>query len=172
MFSPTHQQGGRTQCSNTTSGLTEHEVPMYSATPDYTPATSDVILVIGFVPRPTPTEESRAHEVRLLAACRAVVNGREAEQALSSSIADLRPDDPRHSAICDAIALVRPRWKAQLAKVCAAPACTRRGIVAKSELLSQLIDRNEADEILGGAVQQVAASLADDVLAAGGVPSS
>ena len=111
-------------------------------------------------------------DARLGAACAAALATQAAMQALSASVADMPPDDPRHAAAYAASDLLGRRWRSQIARACRLPGTGRSGFLAKSILLSRLVDRDEADAVLGGPAAEVAASLADDVLAASGVPSS
>ena len=111
-------------------------------------------------------------DARLGAASAAALATQAAMRALSTSVADVLPDDPRHAAAYAASDLLRRRWRNEIARVCRLPARGRAGFVAKSVLLSRLVDRDEEDAVLGGPAAEVAASLADDVLAASGLPGS
>lgn len=98
-------------------------------------------------------------------ACHTAVATEAAMTVLSASVAELAPSDPRHSAAYAALDLLKPRWREQLARACRLTAVEPGGLRVKASLLSSLIERDEQDAVVGGPVVQVAASLADDLLA-------
>ena len=98
-------------------------------------------------------------------ACHTAVATEAAMTVLSTSVAELAPSDPRHSAAYAALDLLKPRWREQLARACRLTATEPDGLRVKATLLSSLVERDETDAVVGGPVVQVAASLADDLLA-------
>ena len=113
-----------------------------------------------------------ARNARLGSACAAALATHAAMHALSASVADISPNDPRHAAAYAASEVLQQRWRKQIARACRLPASGRSGLLAKAVLLSRLVDRDEADAVLGGPAAEVAASLADDILAASGLPGA
>ena len=114
----------------------------------------------------------RAGDARLDAACQAAASTHAAMGALSASVADMPPSDPRHTAAYAASSLLQQRWRTELALVYRLPATGWSGLAAKSGLLSKLVDRDQDDAVLGGPLAEVAASLADDILATAGRPGA
>ncbi len=117
------------------------------------------------------TGADSSHDVRLGDACRAALVTHGCMTALSTSVADLLPEDPRHAAAYAAIDLLKPRWATEIAKACRTPAAGPRGLLSKASLLEALVVRDEADVVQGGPALQLAASLADDLLVRAGDPS-
>ena len=136
------------------------------------PDVTAIIVVRLSLDTATDPGSDRAGDARLGSACQAALTTHAAMGALSASVADMTPSDPRHAAAYAASDLLRQRWRTQLAQVCRLPATGQSGLAAKSRLLSRLIDRDADDAVLGGPVAEVAASLADDVLASGGLPGA
>ena len=85
--------------------------------------------------------------------------------ALSASVAELAPTDPRHAAAHAAVDLLAPRWREQLGRACRLVASGATSIQTKALLLNSMVERDENDAAVGGPVARLAASLASDVLA-------
>ncbi len=101
----------------------------------------------------------------LTAACHAAMVSQQAMTALSVSVADLPPDDPRHAAAYAAAAMLRPRWQEQVALACRIPATFPSAFQTKAALFSSMVERDVDDAVIGSPALKVAASLANDVLA-------
>ncbi len=124
-------------------------------------------VMMGFVLHPggaSPAECVQLGDGVLEAACRSAAATQRAISALSESVADIAPDDPRHAAAYAAMEHLMPTWLEQVAEVCRLPAVGLRGFQAKSEALEQLVDRDDDGTVHGGPALRVAASLARDIL--------
>ena len=88
----------------------------------------------------------------------------EAMLALSTSVADLPPDDARHAAADAAIDVLKPAWQDQMKQAWSTPAIGSAGLHDKAALLDSLIDREDDGSCWGNPLLSLAASLAEDVL--------
>ncbi len=84
--------------------------------------------------------------------------------ALSLSVADLPPADPRHAATGAAVARLRAQWADEMEQAWTVPAAGSAGLREKAGLLDGLIDRDADGSVPGSAALTLAASLAADVL--------
>jgi len=97
-------------------------------------------------------------------ACRSALVTLQAMTTLSLSVADLRPDDPRHEVASAAIDRLRPAWMDQVEHAWTVPAAGPSGLRDKAELLDALIDRDEDGSAPASPALSLAASLATDIL--------
>jgi hypothetical protein len=124
--------------------------------------TAGVVFPDG--PNATPVAP-RNQTPSLDAACHAATVSQQAMTTLSVSVANLPPDDPRHIAAYAAAALLRPRWQEQVALACHIPALSPNALQAKATLLASMIERDGDDAVVGPPALQLAAALANDLLA-------
>lgn len=127
-----------------------------------TPQAFTVAVSVAFPPPAGPASSSA--DGRLDDACRAAMATYSAMQDLLTSVSELLPGDPRHVAAYAASGLLQTRFEEHLSRVCLTRAEDNVGWRAKSALISELIDRDEHDAVLGGPAARVAASLAEDIL--------
>jgi hypothetical protein len=84
--------------------------------------------------------------------------------ALSDSLAELPPDDPRCCAVRAAIGRLRVAWFDEVEQAWTVPASGPEGLRDKAELLDLLIARDGNGTLPRSPVLKLAASLAADVL--------
>ncbi len=103
--------------------------------------------------------------IALGAACQDAATTHAAMTALSVSVADLSPEDPRHATAHGAAALLQPRWQEQIERAVRLPAEGPHGFRLKASLVATLVERDPGDTVVGPPALRIAASLADDLLA-------
>ena len=96
--------------------------------------------------------------------CRAAQITHRSMTALSLSVAELSPSDPRHEAVSAAVSRLQPVWHDEVEQAWSLPAGGLPGVRDKAELLNLLIDRDQDGSVPGSPVLSLAASLAADVL--------
>jgi hypothetical protein len=97
-------------------------------------------------------------------ACRAALMTHTSVTALSDSLAELPPDDPRCCAVRAAIGRLRVAWFDEVEQAWTVPASGPEGLRDKAELLDLLIARDGNGTLPRSPVLNLAASLAADVL--------
>jgi hypothetical protein len=97
-------------------------------------------------------------------ACDAARVTHAAMTALSLSVADLAPADPRREAADVAVAHLWARWADEVQQAWTIPAAGVSGLRDKARLLDGLIDRDDDGVVPGGPALALAASLTADVL--------
>ena len=110
---------------------------------------------------------SERRGVLLASACNGAIASQLAIDALDKCVAGLSPYDARHAAVHAAAERLTRRREEQVSTVCTIPAEGREGFQAKAGLLCSLVERGDTDTAVGSPALQVAASLADDLLAFG-----
>ena len=149
---------------------------MPQATHTYTPHPVVVALQIAASSLPPLPPIGRVtltyQDAILREACQAARVAHAAMAALSASVADLMPGDPRHDAAGAAIADLRARWASEVEQASSVPAAGAVGLRDKAGLLDSLIDREEDGRVPGTPALGVAASLAADVLRLHGIATA
>lgn len=105
------------------------------------------------------------YNASLAAACHAALVTQEALASLTAMVAELPPDDPRHATVYTMAETMTSRWQVQLTKACRIPAMGPVAFQTKAALLQSLVERDRDDQVIGSPAVQLAASLADDLLA-------
>lgn len=143
---------------------------MPQAIPIHTRFVSNVpcLLTLGMISPAmdrTPSKAAMSQSLLLDTTCRSAMAIQAAMTALSASVAELAPTDPRHPAAHAAVDLLAPRWREQVGRACRLVASSASSIQTKAMLLGSMVERDENDAAVGGPMAQLAASLAADVLA-------
>lgn len=99
------------------------------------------------------------------AACDSALAGHRAYAFLHGLFEAMEPTHPDRAAVQDTLDLLRAEWLGRVGTVSRLPAADQPGLLLKAAVLSRLIERDEADAVTGGPAMQLAASLADDILA-------